>query len=76
MNFKIRDLDDAIENVLGKDVVDAMKSGSVVRPTIHMSACLRCFEKGLANEDSRIIREAWIALSKTGFYPKEMWEND
>lgn len=66
MPVTINQLDQAIANVLGEAVSDAMIASKISRPTRHSSAIHRAFVYGADEEDVRVLRQAQIDMDENG----------
>ena len=68
MAITANQLDTAIANVLGIEVVAAMQAGCITRPTRHSMAINKAFTYGCSDEDAAVLREAQIMLDTNGSY--------
>lgn len=70
---QVRQLDAAIDKVLGADAARHLASIGWTRPLRHKHACLRAFELGLSGPHIDQLREALVLLDGGETYPVEMW---
>lgn len=69
-------LDQAIQNVLGAKVCEALATSYTGRVRMHDMACLTAFLMDLQTEDAAVLRIARLELSRTGCYPAAWWGRD
>lgn len=66
MSITVKQLDQAIANILGQEVADAMTAGRISRPTRHSAAIHRAFVYGGDEEDLHILRQTQIDMDQNG----------